>query len=553
MAKNKKIKKKEQVQKQKPKQKSEFMTILENWGAVVIFVADKVLDKAFDLAAEGWVQFKKLSRAVYNKLTDVAAEIVIWYDHIAAVVSWFMTKTIINIFRSIHFFRMELKKYRRQILRTAVYFVAGGVLIVILFASVTDYEYAYNGRTLGVVKEQTDVLEILDLVSEELSMEYGSNINIDPKTDISFKPVISYGRDIDKMDDVLQKFTYMGDIQATAYAIIVDGERMAVVESEKIAQSILDSILTSYLKDDDTEYEYVGFAEDIKIEAFSTTLANVSSKSAALKKFKNGGQAEETYKVVAGDTIYGICNKLDLTFKELQSMNPGLDMDDTLHVGDKFVIKKEVPLLTVETVEISTFAESIDYDVVYKESSSYYIGDQVVSRAGKKGKARVTARLTKKNGKTVEREDLNTVVITEPVDKIIVKGTKVPPPKKGTGTFIRPVNVGVYRGWGMRWGRMHYGLDYAAPTGTSVYASDGGTVITSGWHGNYGYYIKIDHGGGFVSLYAHCSKLLVKVGDKVYQGQRIGLVGNTGRSTGPHCHFEIFKFGKNVNPANYVR
>jgi len=100
---------------------------------------------------------------------------------------------------------------------------------------------------------------------------------------------------------------------------------------------------------------------------------------------------------------------------------------------------------------------------------------------------------------------------------------------------------------------MHYGLDYAASTGTSIYASDGGTVTTAGWHGNYGYYIKIDHGGGFTTLYAHCSKLLVKVGDKVYQGQRIGLVGNTGRSTGPHCHFEIFKYGKNVNPSNYVR
>ena len=553
MAKNKKIKKKEQVHKPKQKEKSGFMITLENWGAKAVFVADVLLDKAFELAAAGWVQFKKMSKIVYNKLTDIAAGIVVWYDHIAAVVSWFLTKTIINILRSIHFFRMELKKYKRQILRSAVYFVAGGVLIVILIAYVTDYEYAYNGRTLGVVKEQTDVLEILDLVSEELSMEYGSNIHIDPETDISFKLVISYGRDIDKMDDVLRKFTYMGDIQATAYAIMVDGERMAIVESEKIAQSILDSILTSYLKNDDTEYEYVGFAEDVKIEPYSTTLANVSSKSATLKKFKNGGQAEETYKVVSGDTIYGICDKLDLTFKELKAMNPDLDMDDTLHIGDKFVIKKEVPLLTVETVEVSTFAESIDYEVVYKESSSYYIGDQFVSRAGKKGKARVTARLTKQNGKTVEREDLKTVVITEPVDKIIVKGTKVPPPKKGTGTFIRPVNVGVYRGWGMRWGRMHYGLDYAAPTGTSIYASDGGTVITSGWHGNYGYYIKIDHGGGFTTLYAHCSKLLVKVGDKVYQGQRIGLVGNTGRSTGPHCHFEIFKYGKNVNPSNYVR
>ena len=104
----------------------------------------------------------------------------------------------------------------------------------------------------------------------------------------------------------------------------------------------------------------------------------------------------------------------------------------------------------------------------------------------------------------------------------------------------------------MRWGRMHYGLDYAASTGTPIYASDGGTVIAAQWHGNYGYYVKIDHGGGYQTLYAHCSKMYVKPGDKVFQGQKIAAVGNTGRSTGPHCHFEVFKYGKNVNPASVL-
>ena len=104
----------------------------------------------------------------------------------------------------------------------------------------------------------------------------------------------------------------------------------------------------------------------------------------------------------------------------------------------------------------------------------------------------------------------------------------------------------------MRWGRMHYGLDYAASTGTAIHASDGGTVTKVGWSGAYGYRVVIDHGGNMKTLYAHCSKIYVSVGDKVYQGQTIAAVGSTGRSTGPHCHFEIFKNGVNVNPANYV-
>ena len=545
MAKSKKIKTKNQ---------NPAMTKLWDIGAAVIVALDIFFDKLVDLCYAGYIVFLKVCRKIADKLIDCGAAVVNWWDHTAAVIDWIFTRTAIYILRKIHDIRMELHQYRREILKASVFLFSGMLAIVLMAASVIDYEYSYNGKTLGIVKEQEDVLKILDMVSEELSLEYGSNIDINPETDIEFKQVFSDGKEIDTVDDVLRKFTYMGDIQATAYALIIEGERMMILESEQIAKEVLDNVLNTYMKknSDDTEYEYVGFAEEIVIEPISTTLSSVTSKSAAIKKLKSGGQKEETYKVVSGDTIYGICDKLDLSLKELKAMNPGLDVDDTLHIGDKFVIQKEVPLLTVETVEVSTFAESIDYETVYKESNSYYIGDSVVTRAGKKGKARVTARLTKHNGETVEREDLKTVVITEPVDKIVVKGTKVPPPKKGTGTFRRPVNVGVYRGWGMRWGRMHYGLDYAAPTGTPIYASDGGTVVAAKWHGNYGYYVKIDHGGGYQTLYAHCSKMYVKVGDKVFQGQKIAAVGNTGRSTGPHCHFEVFKYGKNINPASVL-
>ena len=119
-------------------------------------------------------------------------------------------------------------------------------------------------------------------------------------------------------------------------------------------------------------------------------------------------------------------------------MNPRIKDTMVLHVGDKFVTQQEVPLLTVETVEIATFAESIDYETKHKESSAYYKGETIVTQTGEKGKARVTARLTKQNGKTVERKDLSVKTIKEPVSKIVIKGTKALPPTKGTGRFIRP-------------------------------------------------------------------------------------------------------------------
>ena len=99
---------------------------------------------------------------------------------------------------------------------------------------------------------------------------------------------------------------------------------------------------------------------------------------------------------------------------------------------------------------------------------------------------------------------------------------------------------------------MHYGIDLSCGIGTPIHAADGGTVTYAGIYYSYGYTVIIDHQNGYTTLYAHCSQLNVGVGQKVFQGETIALVGNTGRSTGPHCHFEIKKNGVNVNPSNYV-
>ena len=532
--------------------KKKLMDFLWEWGAKIISYTDLALDKTGDFLEEIWEEIKDIAGAGMAGAIDVGAALIRWYDKSAEIVEWFVKKTAILIMRNYHDLLMDLAQYRKIIIRDCIIVLLVGVGVVAVFASAVDYEYAYNGKTLGIVREQRDVLEILELVSEELSLEYGSNIVIDPETDITFKPVISSGKDIDDADTVLKRFTYMGDIQAQAYGIVVDGERVATVESEKIANEVLESIKEIYTKGKEDKFEYVGFAEDVKIEAYNTTLANVSSKSAALKKIKSGGQQEVTYTVKAGDTLYGICDKLDVSLKELKKMNPKITETMTLHIGDKFVTQQEIPLITVETIGVSVFAEATDYKTVTKKSNNYYEGETVVIQAGKKGKVRVTARLTKQNGKTVAREDLSVETIKEPVNKVVVKGTKPVPPKKGTGTFRKPVNTGVYAGYGMRWGRMHYGLDYAAPTGTPIYAADGGTVTFAGWSGAYGYTITIDHGANKKTLYAHCSRLFVSAGTKVYKGQHIAAVGSTGRSTGPHCHFEIFINGANVNPSYYV-
>ncbi len=118
--------------------------------------------------------------------------------------------------------------------------------------------------------------------------------------------------------------------------------------------------------------------------------------------------------------------------------------------------------------------------------------------------------------------------------------------------FIWPVNGPVVSGFGMRWGRMHEGIDIAAALGTPIHAAASGTVIHAGWLGGYGNLVVVDHGDGLATAYAHASAILVAVGEQVSQGDTLSLVGSTGNSTGPHLHFEVRVNGSAVDPLLYL-
>jgi murein DD-endopeptidase MepM/ murein hydrolase activator NlpD len=126
------------------------------------------------------------------------------------------------------------------------------------------------------------------------------------------------------------------------------------------------------------------------------------------------------------------------------------------------------------------------------------------------------------------------------------------PIRQGSGSLIWPVNGPVSSGFGMRWGRLHAGIDIPVPSGTPVRAADSGTVAIAGWVGGYGNYICIQHGSSLSTCYGHNTSLAVSVGQSVGQGQVIASSGNTGNSTGPHVHFETRVNGNPVDPLGYL-
>jgi len=151
-------------------------------------------------------------------------------------------------------------------------------------------------------------------------------------------------------------------------------------------------------------------------------------------------------------------------------------------------------------------------------------------------------------------------------DKLFIPGAKkvvvVPPAsveelaaKVRSEAFIWPVQGMIFSLYGPRWGRLHEGIDISAPRGTPVVAAKDGIVVVAGVKGGYGGYgntVEIKHDDGFMTRYAHLSETVVKEGDIVKAGDLIGAVGSSGRSTGPHCHFEIRYHDVPLNPLYFL-
>jgi murein DD-endopeptidase MepM/ murein hydrolase activator NlpD len=131
---------------------------------------------------------------------------------------------------------------------------------------------------------------------------------------------------------------------------------------------------------------------------------------------------------------------------------------------------------------------------------------------------------------------------------------QIDPAGARAGRWIWPAKGVFSSGYGWRWGRMHKGIDVANNVGTPIVAAQAGRITFAGWHdGGYGYLVEITHEDGSMTRYAHHSRLMVREGDEVQQGQTIGLMGSTGRSTGPHLHFEIHPAGQGAaNPMEFL-
>lgn len=319
-------------------------------------------------------------------------------------------------------------------------------------------------------------------------------------------------------------------------------------ELEEMLEDLDPNALSKGFEDYTLGLTSIGYGDKIEVVEAYLPDSEITSLETAVGIVTKEQEKNIIYEVVEGDTLSEISLKTDIPLDKIIEMNETLeDENSTIRVGDELIVTIPEPELSVVRNEDIYYEEDYDAEVEYIYNDSWYTTESVVRQEPSAGHRKVIASVSYRNNSVTGTDIIKEEVSLAAVPKVVEIGTKTPP------TYIKPISGGRFTsGFKKRWGRWHKGVDWATPVGTAVMASSGGTVVRAGWGSGYGYVVYINHADGRQTRYGHLSKILVKTGQTVKQGQKIALSGNTGRSTGPHVHFEILIGGSQVNPLNYL-
>lgn len=300
----------------------------------------------------------------------------------------------------------------------------------------------------------------------------------------------------------------------------------------------------------------VNFAERVEVAQAYLPDSQLTDMNVAVEEVIKEQETATEYTIVSGDTLSEISLKVNIPIDKIIELNSDKleSVNTPIRVGDTLIITVPEPELSVMHTERNYYEEIYDAPIEYIDVDTWYTTQTEVIQQPSAGFRKVVADETYENEKLIARDIVKEEVLMEAVAKIVKRGTKTPP------TFIKPISGGrATSGFGYRKAPTkgatsnHKAQDWATPVGTTVVASCGGVVEKAGWGKGYGYCIYINHEDGSQTRYAHLSKVLVKAGQTVKQGEKIALSGNTGVSTGPHLHFEILINGVQRNPLNYIQ
>ncbi|MCZ0702242.1 murein DD-endopeptidase MepM/ murein hydrolase activator NlpD [Natronobacillus azotifigens] len=370
---------------------------------------------------------------------------------------------------------------------------------------------------------------VLDQLEEEIIIQVAATgIQIGDE-------IVGYFAELEEAEQVIHEYK-------TQY---VDEETLAILDGDQEEKKL--STNGSIILD-------VTLSEEVTYEEAVISEKDLLSIEEGIELLNKGTLEDQIHEVVEGNTLSSIAANYNLTVETLIELNPSLSEESLLQLGQEINVTDYAPFVDVIVIQEELVEQTISYQKETKDTDELFRGESSVTQSGQDGKKEVHYELEIVNGKVTNREVLNEEIVKEAVNEITLRGTKVIP-SRGTGDFAWPAVGGrVTSHYGPRWGSHHDGIDIAGVSDRSIIASDNGVVEYAGWHnGGYGNKVIINHNNGYKTVYAHLESIDVSVGQTVPKGTTIGIMGTTGRSTGIHLHFEVYRNGSTIDPMSVLQ
>ena len=291
----------------------------------------------------------------------------------------------------------------------------------------------FGGEKIGIVREQDEVLNILDSIKKELSHTY--DIDIVLKKELSFEDTHAKDELLASSEELKKNIKSKMKFLVNGYVILVDNEEIGAVKTQKDAENILEELKKPYLTEDENKkIQEVKFVEDVKIEKREIPLNKLIDSSKLLQYIQTGTEDIKIHTVEVGESLWTIAMMYDMDVEDLIDANPDIN-PEKLQIGDEVKLLVPKSLITVATVEEIRYKEKVNYEVKVEEDKNMYKTQKKVKVKGSPGENEVVAKVTKHNGVAVEKEIIEEIVIEEAVTEVVVKGTKEVPKTAATGTF----------------------------------------------------------------------------------------------------------------------
>ena len=447
------------------------------------------------------------------------------------------------------------------------------------------YQVSLGGERIGLIKSKDELYDLIDKEQTELKEKYKVN-KVYPPSGLEVQSVKTYKNNVLTAKEVYNEIKDLDPFTIEGYEVTVTLEdntnkKFYCLNKEDLDKAV-ENTVTAFLdkndyqnyldgkeKDTDeegTEVTDVYFGDNVTIKKTLISTENeIITNADDLSMYFLFGTTNLTHKyaVQESDTIETIAEKNKLGVQDFLIANPDIAGENALlAVGQEVIVATIDPVAKIMVDSFETETQTIKYDTKVVLDKSLDASTKYVKQKGVNGLSKVVFATQERNGIIMKSEMVSEEIINEAVEEIVVIGAKNVSYYGNTTYWAWPTTQ-PFRFSSMYGYRrdpvtgkpssMHRGVDIVGTPSDNIFAIQSGTVVASGYSGDMGNHVDIDHHNGYISVYMHLKSRLVKKGDQVEKGQLIGVMGSTGKSTGKHLHLAIRKNGHYMTPLEIYK